>query len=173
MAEHTPFLTIFPFCADLLSSCGGLDKAYVTDVQVRVSERSMTVSARFPAMPSPVELNTLRRRLEADYALNRVELNPDYPAPAPAAPDTQGFATSTSHGDVLMGRAIRQSPVKMETLTLESGRVTVEGDVFAVCSRELSKRGAAILAFDITDRNGSVRVTRYLRAYLKDTGTEH
>ena len=104
MAEHTPFLTIFPFCADLLSSCGGLDKAYVTDVQVRVSERSMTVSARFPAMPLPVELNTLRRRLEADYALNRVELNPDYPAPAPAAPDTQGFAASTSHGDVLMGR---------------------------------------------------------------------
>lgn len=164
MSDHTPFLTIFPGCADLRDSCGGLDRAFVTDVRVSVPERSLTISARFPSMPSPVDLNALRRRLQDDYALSRVELNPDYPAPVSSAPDALNQAASASHGDVLMGRAIRQSPVKMETLTLESGRVTVEGDVFAVSSRELSKRGAAILSFDITDRTNSIRVTRYLRA---------
>ena len=164
MSDHTPFLTIFPGCADLRDSCGGLDRAFVTDVRVSVPERSLTISARFPSMPSPADLNALRRRLQDDYALSRVELNPDYPAPVSSAPDALNQAASASHGDVLMGRAIRQSPVKMETLTLESGRVTVEGDVFAVSSRELSKRGAAILSFDITDRTNSIRVTRYLRA---------
>ena len=163
MAEHTPFLVIFPGCADLSSSCGGLDKAYVTDVQVNVPERHVSISAHFSAMPSPVDLNQLRDRLLQDYALSRVELNPDYPAPASASPDPQA-GSAGSHGDVLMGRVIRQSPVAMETLTLESGRVTVEGDVFAVSSRELAKRGAAILSFDITDRTNSIRVSRYLRA---------
>ena len=163
MAEHTPFLVIFPGCADLSSSCGGLDKAYVTDVQVNVPERHVSISAHFSAMPSPVDLNQLRDRLLQDYALSRVELNPDYPAPASASPDPQA-GSAGGHGDVLMGRAIRQSPVAMETLTLESGRVTVEGDVFAVSSRELAKRGAAILSFDITDRTNSIRVSRYLRA---------
>ena len=163
MAEHTPFLLIFPGCADLADSCGGLDRAYVTDVLVNTAERHLTVSAWFPTMPSPVDLNQLRERLLQDYALSRVVLNPDYPAPVSASPEPQAPA-SGSHGDVLMGRAIRQSPVPMETLTLESGRVTVEGDVVAVSSRELAKRGAAVLSFDITDRTNSIRVSRYLRA---------
>ena len=63
-----------------------------------------------------------------------------------------------------MGRSIRQQPVSMDTLTLESGRVTVEGDVFAVSSRQLQKRGGAVLSFDITDHTNSIRVTRFLRS---------
>ena len=38
MTEHTPFLTIFPGCAHLGAAAGGLDKAYVTDVQVDVKQ---------------------------------------------------------------------------------------------------------------------------------------
>ena len=163
MAEHTPFLVIFPGCADLADSCGGLAKAYVTDVQVNAAERHLTVSAYFPSMPSPVDLNQLRERLLQDYGLNRVVLNPDYPAPVSVSAEPPAGA-SGSHGDVLMGRTIRQSPMPMETLTMESGRVTVEGDVFACSSRELSKRGAAVLSFDITDHTNSIRVSRYLRA---------
>ena len=34
MTEHTPFLTIFPGCESLGTAAGGLEKAYVTDVQV-------------------------------------------------------------------------------------------------------------------------------------------
>ena len=29
MSEHTPFLEIFPGCADLAAFSGGLDKAYI------------------------------------------------------------------------------------------------------------------------------------------------
>ena len=63
-----------------------------------------------------------------------------------------------------MGKAIKQRPVPMHTLTLESGRVTVEGDVVAVTSRTIPKGGGAVLCFDLTDRTNSVRVSRFLRS---------
>ena len=161
MAEHTPFLTIFPGCADLSSAGGGLEKAYVTDVQVNVAERRISVHAHFTAMPSPVEVKQISDRLCNDYGLSSADIVPDYPQPETVVPSEQ---STGSHGDVLYGRTIKQAPVPMNTLTLESGRVTIEGDVFAVESRNLAKNGAAVLSFDITDRTNSIRVSRYLRS---------
>ncbi|MBO5556721.1 MAG: PolC-type DNA polymerase III, partial [Oscillospiraceae bacterium] len=66
-------------------------------------------------------------------------------------------------GDVLFGHGIKQRPVPMNTLSLESGKVTVEGDVVAVTSRT-TKKGGAVLCFDLTDRTNTVRVTRFLRS---------
>ena len=163
MTEHTPFLTVFPGCAARRDSCGGLDKAYITDVQVNLAERRVTVSAWFPAMPSPVEEEALCACLRDDYALNSVRLIPDYPQPrAVLQPIVSSSPSSAPKGDVLFGRAIKQSPVKMETLTLESGRVTVEGDVVAVSSRT-TKKGGAVLAFDLTDRTSTIRISHFLR----------
>ncbi len=166
MSDFTPFLTIFPGCADLRSMAGGLDKAFVTDVQIDLQERSMTVSARFAAMPSMVDITTLTERLKQDYALEGVGIEPDYPrtvkaSTAAMAPGPAG--SSVPHGDVLFGRAIKQKSVPMSTLNLESGRVTVEGDVVAVSSRT-TKNGGAVLGFDLTDRTNSVRVSRFLRS---------
>ena len=161
MTEHTPFLTAFPGCALLAKNFEGLEKAWIIDVQVNVSERSLSIFAHFPVMPSPSDLNRLTECLKQDYALQRVSLNPEYPPPVSVVPVS---SASGSSGDVLLGRAIRQTSVPMNTLTLESGRVTVEGDVIAVSSRELAKQGAAVLSFDITDYTNSVRVSRYLRA---------
>ena len=101
MTDHTPFLTIFPGCADLSASCGDLRKAYVTEVRVNTAERSMTVAARFVVMPSPVELNALSDRLRSDYGLTRVYMNPDYPTPVSAP--TPGFQPAASNGEI--GRA--------------------------------------------------------------------
>ena len=164
MAEHTPFLTIFPGCEGLRAAAGGLDKAFVTDVRVDVRARSVSIAARFAAMPSPVELNALTASIRADYELQSVTVTPDYPrqSAAPAEPAAPGAKKPT--GSVLMGKAIKQRPVPMETLTLESGRVCVEGDVVAVTSRTIPKSGAAVLCFDLTDRTNTVRVSRFLRA---------
>ncbi len=163
MTEHTPFLAVFPGCMTRKDSCGGLDKAYITDVEVHVSERSLTVSAWFPAMPSPVEEEALCACLREDYALDSVRLVSDYPRPKAAS---QPFASSApagggAKGDVLFGRSIKQNPVKMETLNLESGRVTVEGDVVCVSSRS-TKKGGAVLAFDLTDRTSTIRISHFM-----------
>ena len=167
MTDYTPFLKIFPGCEDLRSLAGGLEQAYVTDAQVDARERTLVVCARFAAMPSPVDVNTLTERLRADYGLKTAAIVPDYPRPKAAATPSSGTPVHSGgdgpKGDLLFGRAIRQKPVPMNTLTLESGKVTVEGDVVAVTSRS-TKNGGAVLAFDLTDRTNSVSVTRFLRS---------
>lgn len=164
MNEHTPFLEIFPGCSALSDLCGGLGKAYVTDVAVSVAESSMKISARFGRMPAPAELDRLCAALAADYGLGSVEIKGDYPkieSSKPTAVTKQ--ATARPEGDVLMGRKIRNAPVPINELNLESGNVVVEGDVFEVASRKNLKRDAAVLCFDITDMHGSVRVSKYLK----------
>ena len=69
MSEHSPFLSVFPGCEDLKNYAGGLEKAYVTDVQVDAAEMTLTVCAWFSAMPSPVEVTGLTERLKADYGI--------------------------------------------------------------------------------------------------------
>ena len=96
MTDYTPFLKIFPGCEDLRSLAGGLDQAYVTDVQVDVRELTLSVSARFAAMPSPVEITTLCDRLKADYSLKTAAILPDYPRPKAAA---VSYAPSHGGGD--------------------------------------------------------------------------
>ena len=167
--DHTPFLTAFPGCADFSELCGGLKNAYITAVQVSEAERTISVSAWFPAMPSPVETSSLTERIRSDYDLRSVSLQPDFPKPVSSVTEAAGIPGSAvgvpqPAGSVLYGRSIRQTPVPMSSLTLESGRVTVEGDVFAVSSRALQKRGGAVLSFDMTDRTNSIRVSRYLRS---------
>ena len=168
MSEHTPFLQIFPGCRDLSGLAGGLDQAYVTDVTVDARERTMTVCAWFPAMPSMVDVSSLTNRLKIDYGLSEAGLIPDYPRPklattAAAAGSARQKPGEPPKGDVLFGHSIKQRPVPMNTLSLESGKVTVEGDVVAVTSRT-TKKGGAVLCFDLTDRTNSVRVTRFLRS---------
>ena len=154
MSDHTPFLTIFPGCSDMKDAAGGLDKAYVTEVQVDAQERLMSVCAWFASMPSPVDVGAISERLKEEYGLNGCGLIPDYPRPK-AATAAQGGGMrpvqgGAPQGDVLYGRSIKMHPVPMNTLTLESGRVCVEGDVVAVTSRTLAKRGSAVLCFRTT-----------------------
>lgn len=163
MNEFTAFLAMFPGCATSADLCGGLDRAYVTACEIDLPSRSMTLSAHFEKMPAPAELASLSGRLRSDYGLHNVTLTPDFPMPRPVVAAKSGAAAS-GPGDVLMGRAVRGKTTPMADLTLESGGVIVEGDVFGVTSRALQKRGGAVLCFDMTDRTGSIRVSKYLRA---------
>ena len=167
MSDHTPFLTIFPGCENLSAAAGGLDKAYVTDVQVDVKQRSVSIAAWFASMPSPVDIQRISENIRLDYSLDTVVILPEYPRvkASAAAVDTRMSSNfSKPAGNVLMGRQIKMKPVPMNTLNLESGRVAVEGDVVAVTSRTIQKSGGAVLCFDMTDRTNSVRISRFLRS---------
>ena len=165
MSEHTPFLEIFPGTESLRASCGGLEKAYVTDVAVSTAEGSMDIAAWFCRAPAPAEIANLENVLQKDYGLNRVSINADYPRLAEAKEPKQSKPQGTKpDGAVLMGRSIKKAPEPMSGLTQSSGRVVVEGDVFEVTSRKLQKRDGAMLCFDMTDLTGSIRIAKYLRA---------
>jgi len=164
MSEHTNFLAAFPGCAGRRDFCGGLDKACITDAELSTAARTLTVRVSFAAMPSAVELSTLENCLREDYGLNSVQIQADYPRPKAAPAPASGPAApgAAPQGSVLFGRAVKQRPVPMSTVTLESGRVTVEGDVVAVNSRS-TKKGGAVLGFDLTDLTNTLHVSRFLR----------
>ena len=165
MSEHTSFLEIFPGTESLRTSCGGLEKAYVTDVAVSTAEGSMDIAAWFCRAPAPAEIDDLISTLRRDYGLNRVSIDAAFPKPAEAKTTRQSKPQgSKPDGAVLMGRSIKRAPEPMSGLNQSSGRVVVEGDVFEVTSRKLQKRDGAMLCFDITDLTGSIRIAKYLRA---------
>ena len=70
----------------------------------------------------------------------------------------QGFSAKRIYGP----RQIKKAPKPMNTLELDMGVVTVEGDVFAVEHRELKKRSAWVISFDITDYTSSIRVSKFM-----------
>jgi len=162
MAEKTAFLEVFPCCGSMANFCGGLNDAYLTGVIVDRETLSLRAEAFFARMPAPVELSMLEQQLREEYGLLSAEIVPDYPqtaAPAKKSADGKNAGGSS----VLMGKEIRGEPVKMETLTLDSGAVVVRGRVFGTDSRELTKRQAAVLSFCVTDGTGSVQVSRFIR----------
>jgi len=167
VSEYTPFLTIFPECSYARAAGGSLEKAYVTEVKIYAEEHRMDISAWFPASPSPADLSGLIDCIRDTYGLKTINIDADFPAQKkvdtyhPAAPVKPG---EPPKGDLLYGRPIKQRPIPMNLVTLESGKVTVEGDVVAVTSRVIQKHGSAVLCFDITDKTNAIRVSKFIRS---------
>ncbi|NBI66809.1 PolC-type DNA polymerase III [Pseudoflavonifractor sp. 60] len=76
-----------------------------------------------------------------------------------AAPSVK--AEKKPQGKAIFGKLITKAAVPIGELELDMGTVVVEGDVFAVDNRELKKRGAWVVAFDMTDYTGSIRINRF------------
>ena len=62
---------------------------------------------------------------------------------------------------IIFGKEIKKDPIPMSDLDLDMGTVVVEGDVFAIDHRELKKRGAWVVSFDVTDYGSSIRVSKF------------
>ncbi len=66
--------------------------------------------------------------------------------------------------ETFYGKPFRGTSVPMGDLNLDMGSVIVEGRVFAIEHKELKKRNAWVISFDMTDNTGSVRINRFLEA---------
>ena len=78
---------------------------------------------------------------------------------------TSAKNTSTkAPAEAIFGKPFRGKTVSMATLNLDMGSVIVEGRVFAVEHRELKKRNAWVISFDMTDHTGSIRINRFMEA---------
>ena len=56
----------------------------------------------------------------------------------------------------------KKKPVPMVDLILDMGSVLVEGEVFNIEHREMTRRKAWVVCFDITDSTSSIRVTKFM-----------
>ena len=70
--------------------------------------------------------------------------------------------SSAASNDAIFGKPFRNNAVPMKDIDLNMGNVVVEGKVFAVDHKELPKRNAVVIKFDMTDNTSSVRVSRFL-----------
>lgn len=153
--KGTKFLEMFPDCEMLSGTCGGLETAYVTEVIIDQERMAMKLSAFFARMPAPAETGALEKCIAARYGLNIVDITSKYP-------QAQAYcADAAEGGKTLMGRPGKGKVIPMQDVGPDSGSVTIEGEVFSVQNREIQRRGAAVLSFDMTDYTGSVRVSKF------------
>ena len=78
------------------------------------------------------------------------------------APRQEKAASAPS--DTFFGKPFKGNVTPMRELNLDMGSVIVEGRVFAVEHKELKKRNAWVISFDMTDNSGSVRINRFMEA---------
>ena len=79
-----------------------------------------------------------------------------FKVPAPKAQQRDAAPAS------ILGKPFKAKVTPMDQLTLDMGFVTVEGTVFNVEHKELPKRNAWVINFDVTDHTSSVRVSRFM-----------
>ena len=91
----------------------------------------------------------------------RGKLMQNLPASAPAAKREE---KSAAPSDTFYGKPFRGSAVPMKDLSMDMGTVIVEGKVFHVDHKELKKRNAYVVKFDMTDNTNSVRISRFMEA---------
>ena len=82
------------------------------------------------------------------------------PLPQPGAVAAKRKVAAPA-SELIYGKSLKGNVIPMKELGLDSGSVTVEGEVFAVEHREL-RSGASVACFDMTDYTGSVRVNLYV-----------
>ncbi len=124
--------------------CAGLQAQFETPVRIAVEAgESLEGQALFDAM-------------EKMRASQKIETH----AVTPTAKKETTAASSGS--DCFFGKSFKGAATPMKELNLDMGSVVVEGRVFAVDHKELKKRNAWVISFDMTDNGGSVRVKRFL-----------
>ena len=84
--------------------------------------------------------------------------------PAVSAKQEQREKPQMAPSDTFYGKPFKGIPVPMRDLNLDMGTIIVEGKVFAVDHKELKKRNAWVVKFDITDNTNSIRVTKFMEA---------
>ena len=80
------------------------------------------------------------------------------------AEDVKKKVNAQQESIAFYGKPIKLPVTPMQDVTLDMGGVVVEGRVFAVEHKELKKRNAWVISFDMTDNYGSVRINRFMEA---------
>ena len=122
-----------------------LRERFAAPVNIRIEAgENLEGQALFDAMESM--RSKLMETMPAAAAAKKEEKKPD--------PQSETF----------YGKPFRGPVVPMKDLNLDMGSVIVEGRIFNVEHKELKKRNAWVVNFDMTDNTGSIRINRFMEA---------
>ncbi len=86
------------------------------------------------------------------------------PLPTVSPSETKSEQRKQLPTDLIYGRPFSGEATPMKDLSLDMHKVIVEGEVIAIGHKELKKRNAWIVSFDMTDQTNSVRISQYMEA---------
>jgi DNA polymerase-3 subunit alpha (Gram-positive type) len=129
-----------------------LNSVKIEAVQTEVSAPAPTPEAEPAGTPAAPQPEDAFARAEA---IRRAAMQQVAQAASPSKGEKK------PGGKAIFGKPVTKAPTPIRDLELDMGTVVVEGDVFAVDNRELKKRGAWVVAFDMTDFTGSIRVNKF------------
>ena len=175
-----------PFPEGVLAALG----SYPVQVRVSKARRTMEVTVNGPAVPKEI-LTQAADVLKGHYGLHSATVTVATTEMASAAegaaePPPQGLEAQMAalRRKAMQGEAPRSRGGKKRVkqiygkvsgrkkvtaigdLVLDMGNVLIEGDVFNVEHRELSRRKAWVVCFDVTDYTGSIRVTQFMEGEI-------
>ena len=134
-------------------------------VEAQIPAVVKTLQQRFAAeVTISVEANHDLTGAELSRAMEKLREEALSAAPAASAKQAQKEERKPQDSDTFYGKPFRGTAVPMKDLNLDMGTIIVEGKVFAIDHKELTKRNAWVVKFDMTDNTNSIRVTRFLEA---------
>ena len=134
-------------------------------VEAQIPAVVKTLQERFAAeVTISVEANHDLTGAELSRAMEKLREEALSAAPAASAKQAQKEERKPQDSDTFYGKPFRGTAVPMKDLNLDMGTIIVEGKVFAIEHKELTKRNAWVVKFDMTDNTNSIRVTRFLEA---------
>lgn len=164
MAQKIPFFEFFTSLPLSWSLRAALDGAQVTALEVDRANRTMLLALTVRGELAEEAREELTGAVREAYRLSEVRLR--LTAEAPRTAKEKGGGET-----VLFGGAVKGAVHPMTDLNPKMGNVVVAGKVFFADFYETRRPGVFCLTFDMTDFQGSVRVTKYMqkeeRAALK------
>ena len=134
-------------------------------VEAQIPAVVKTLQERFAAeVTISVEANHDLTGAELSRAMEKLREEALSAAPTASAKQAQKEERKPQDSDTFYGKPFRGTAVPMKDLNLDMGTIIVEGKVFAIEHKELTKRNAWVVKFDMTDNTNSIRVTRFLEA---------
>ena len=161
--KKVPFLDMFPCCRGDAGLSADFSEAVVTGATVDTAKGTIKIELETVTALAPVTLGSAEKRIAAEYGLQNVSITTfSARAEAKIQTKTKSWEKSEERLKSIMGRPLKTAPTPIAEISLDTGRVTVRGVVFAVESREITKRKAFVLSFDITDYTGSIKVSKFM-----------
>lgn len=134
-------------------------------VEAQIPAVVKTLEERFAAeVTISVEANHDLTGAELSRVMEKLREEALSAAPTASAKQAQKEERKPQDSDTFYGKPFRGTAVPMKDLNLDMGTIIVEGKVFAIEHKELTKRNAWVVKFDMTDNTNSIRVTRFLEA---------